>query len=534
MTVDRDVVIIGAGHNGLVTAFYLARAGLHVEMVEARALIGGACVTEELIPGFQFSTCANTACWLRPKVVEEMRLVERGLEFSGRGKYVPHWECWEIVTQLLPGNQPLIWWPDSDKMLAEIARHSKADAEAWPRWEAFWQKASDLIGPYLLTLPPTLAELMERAKQIDAEDVLNDVLTTSLAQLVDRFFESDLMRNHVRSPHDLGSVYDVGTGLAMALDSAMSNYSETDQPRPRGYVRGGMGRITQLMAEAAQEYGTVIRTESPVKRILVEDGRTVGVELEGGERIEAKIVVSNADPKRTFLKLTDPADLSETFLHKVRQLRTDIAALKFHCALSELPEFYGFEGSDLPTQGSFLICPDRAYYERAWDDARHGRLPQAPYMEMMTPSVWDDTLAPPGKHTASFWILFPPVHLNRGSWPERRDEMAERLLGILDQYSPNFRSSLEDYVLYTPFDLEQQVLLTDGNIHHVDISPSQMLWQRPMAELAHYRAPIENLYLCGAGMHPYGEVSGAPGHNAAHVILGDLEALGEFKLMAQA
>jgi phytoene dehydrogenase-like protein len=519
--VDPDVLIIGTGHNGLVAAFYLARAGLNVEMVEARALIGGACVTEELIPGFKFSTCANVACWLRPKVVDDMQLLERGLQFSvTNDEKVAH--CWPVVTQVLPDKQPFVWWPDPKKMQAEIARFSQADAEAWLRWNDFWDKAGNLIGPYLLAPPPTLAELMGRARQTGVEDVLTIVLTTSLAQLADRFFESEVMRNHVHAPHDVGSVYDTGTGLATALAAAMSGYTETGQSAPGGYVRGGMGNITQTMAQAAREHGVTIRANSPVHRILVEDGRAVGVELEDGQRIAAKNIVSNADPKRTFLKLTDPADLSKAFLERVRQLRTDIAPLKFHCALSELPEYYAFEGSDLPTRGSFLICPDRAYHEQAWDDARHRRLPQAPYMELMTPSVWDDSLAPPGKHTVSFWILFAPVHLKEGSWPERRDEMAERLLHLMDHYSPNFRRAVVDYVLLTPYDLEQRVLLTDGNIHHVDISPSQMLWQRPLPELAHYQTPVQNLYMCGAGMHPYGEVSGAPGHNAAHIILHDL------------
>lgn len=520
---DRDVVIIGTGHNGLVAAFYLARAGLNVEMIEARPLIGGACVTEELIPDFRFSTCANVACWLRPKVVEDMQLLERGLQFSITTEdRVAH--CWPVVTQVLDNNQPFVWWPDQERMQAEIARFSRSDAEAWPHWNEFWNQAGDLLGRYLLTPPPTLAELLDRARQTGSEEILTTVLTTSLAQLADRFFESDPMRNHVHAPHDMGSVYDTGTGLATAMAAAMSSYSEMGQTAPCGYVRGGMGQITRAMAQAAGEHGVTIRTNSPVRRVLVEDGRAVGVELVGGERIAAKIVVSNADPKRTFLKLVDSADLSELFIQRIRQLRTDIAPLKFHCALSELPEYYAFAGSQLPTKGSFLICPDRAYHERAWDDARHGRLPQAPYMELMTPSAWDDSLAPPGRHTVSFWILFAPVQLKEGSWPERRDEMAERLLGIMDQYSPNFRRAVVDYVLFTPHDLEQRVLLTDGNIHHVDISPSQMLWQRPLPELAHYRAPIRNLYLCGAGMHPYGEVSGAPGHNAAHVILRDLDA----------
>ena len=507
-----DVLVVGAGHNGLVAAFYLARQGLNVQVVEARDKVGGACVTEELIPGFRFSTYANVACWLRPKIVDDLRLIERGLEFWG----------YDVFTRTLEGGEPFSLGCDLASQQAEIARFSEADAAAWPQWHRFWRQATPLLGPSLLTPPPTLAELFGRARRLGSEDFLTTVLTTSLAQLADRFFSSEVMRSQHVAPHDMGSVYDTGTGLATALATAMSTFSETGRPAPRGYVRGGMGELTQAMADAAGEHGVSIRTSSPVHHILVEDGRAVGVELEGGEAVEASVVVSNADPKRTFLRLLEPEDLPEGFRHRVQALRTDVAPLKFHCALSELPEFYGFEGSEKPTRGTFQICPDRSYHERAWDDARHGRLPEAPFMDLMTPSAGDASLAPAGQHTVSFWILFAPVHLRTGSWPERREEMAERLLNIVDQYSPNFRRALRDYVLLTPYDLEQRVLLTDGNIHHVDISPSQMLWQRPLPELANYRTPVQNLYLCGAGMHPYGEVHGACGHNAAHAVLEDL------------
>jgi phytoene dehydrogenase-like protein len=294
---------------------------------------------------------------------------------------------------------------------------------------------------------------------------------------------------------------------------------------PEGYVRGGMGTVTQTMARAAREEGVAIRTTSPVRRILVEGGRAVGVELADGEQLGAAAVVSNADPKRTFLTLIDSSHLAPTFLERIRGLRTDVAPLKFHCALSEAPEYYVFEGTDLAGKGIFIICPTRAYHERAWDVARHGHLPEAPFMALMMPTSVDDTVAPRGHHTVSFWILFAPVRLRNGTWPDRRAEMAERLLKQMDKYSPNFRRALVDYVLFTPWDLEQRVLLTDGNIHHVDITPSQMLWQRPLPELARYRAPLPGLYMCGAGQHPYGEVSGGPGHNAAHAVLEDLGAI---------
>jgi phytoene dehydrogenase-like protein len=440
-------------------------------------------------------------------------LVERGLQVWG----------YHVTAKIVGDNTPFVTWDSLARQQEEVARFSKADAEALPKWSQFWRQANDLFGPYLLTPPPTIGELYAKARQLGREEFLTTVLTTSVAQLADNYFESEALRGQQWAPHDMGSLYDTGTGLARALAAAMGSYSETGNPAPRGFVRGGMGQISQLIADAAQEQGATLQINSPVKRIIIENGRAAGVKLEGGEQIAATRVISNADPKRTFLKLVEEGVLPDAFLQRVRQLRTDIAPLKFHCALSELPQFYGFEGTDLATgSGTYIICPEREYHERAWDDARHGRLPEAPLISIMTPTAGDDTLAPPGKHTMSCWILFAPVHLKEGTWPERREEMAQRLINIISKYSPNFRKALLDYVLLTPYDLEARVLLTDGNIHHVDISPSQMLWQRPLPELAKYRTPLQNLYLCGAGMHPYGEVHGCCGHNAAQTILRDL------------
>lgn len=527
---DR-VVIVGAGHNGLACAFYLARAGLAVQVIEARPTVGGACVTEELIPGYRFSTCANVVCWLRPEVARDMRLAERGVEFSVRGP--PVYECFDVYSRILPDGGTFTWWRDPQRMEREIARFSAADARAWPAWQEYWRKAGEVIGPFLLQPPPDLADLLERAEAIGAGGIFREVLTTPVAHLADRFFESEVMRGHATSPHDLGSVYDTGTGLAAALAQAVSGYNPEGLPLPRGFVRGGMGRITQAMAEACRELGVGIRTGSPVEEILVEDGRAAGVRLRGGEEVEAGTVVSNADPKRTFLTLLAPRHLPPALLQRVQALRADVAPLKLHCALDGLPEFPAFAAGRtgrppaadplLPFRGGLRLCPDREYYESAWEDALHGRLPRAPYMDMMTPSLADDSLAPPGRHTVSFWILFAPVRLREGTWPQKREEMADRLISIIAGYAPDFRRRLVDRLLLTPHDLEERMLLTGGNIHHVDIHPSQMLWQRPLPELARYGTPIRGLYLCGAGQHPYGEVTGAPGHNAAARILGDRE-----------
>ncbi len=520
MTNDTDVVIVGAGHNGLVCAHYLARAGLAVQVVEARDIIGGACVTEELIPGFRFSTCSNVVCWLNPVVARDLQLLERGVQFSVMEE--PVHECFSLYTQLFPGKSAFIWPRERGRLLESLAGLSEKDASAWPRWERFWDKAAEIFGPFLLTKPPQIGEIVKRAEKIGALEELSTVLTTSIGRLADRYFESPLMKNHVVSPHDMGSPFDTGTGLAAALGSAVSRHNEQNLPMPRGYVRGGMGSITKAMAEVCREEGIVIRTGTAVERIVAENSKVKGVRLSGGEEIESSIVVSNADIKRTFLRLFRRGDIPEQLRQRVLSLRTDIAPLKLHCALGELPDFLGCPEPELAATGSVRICPDLEYYDNAWEDARHGRLPRAPYMDIMIPSTWDETLAPPGKHALSVWILFAPPRLRESTWPEKREQMAERLIDIIDGYAPNFRRSLVDYVLLTPHDLERRVHLTDGNIHHIDIHPSQMLWQRPLPELSEYATPLEGFYLCGAGTHPYGEVCGAPGHNAAAKILDDL------------
>jgi phytoene dehydrogenase-like protein len=510
-----DVAIVGAGHNGLIAAFYLARAGLAVGVFEAQETVGGACKTEELIPGYRFSTCANYAAWLRARVVEDMELFARGLEIGGGSP----------PSRILEGNRPFTWWNDPARLSAEIRCHARADVNGWDEWTAMWRRAAGLLGPHLLSYPPTPEQLLARASQIGCVELLRTLMTTSLGELADRFFESAALRSAITSPHDIGSVWDHGSALAMALATAVRSYSETGTSMPEGYVRGGMGRITEVMRQAAEEAGARVRCGSVVRQIQVEGTKVGGVTLESGEQVPAAVVLSNADPKRTFLTLVDRSAFNPRFLKRIHGLRTDIAPLKFHAAVSTLPEWSAFEGSQLPSLGPLTINPSRQHFEEAWDAARHGRLPTAPYMVAMTPSVWDDSLAPSGHHTVSFWILFAPVRLARGTWAERKGEMTERLLTFIDRYSPNFRTALVDCVLLTPWDLEQRVLLTDGNIHHVDIRPSQMLCQRPLPELAHYRTPIRGLYLCGAGQHPYGEVSGGPGHNAAHAVLEDLDYL---------
>jgi phytoene dehydrogenase-like protein len=513
-----DAIIIGAGHNGLVAAFYLARAGLRVLVVEARDIAGGCCVTEELIPGFHFSTCANVVWALRPRIIADMRLYERGLTVDTRQFLRPLPDGRYLYSGRLASAAP-----DEalDDVQHEIAKFSPADAAAFPRWQEFLSRITRVLGPWLLRSPPRLYEIYAGCADDADRQALDLVLTNSVAGLADRFFESDAMRD-VGAAADIGDVHDVGTGLLFALTTAMSVYSEDGQPVPNGYVRGGMGRITALMAEAAHEHGAQIRTSAPVRRILVEGRRARGVELDSGEQIGARLVISCADPKRTFLQLIDTAQLDQRFRGRVARLQTAVAAgLKLHCALSEPPEYRVAAGLSerQMLEATLIVAPDRAYREAAWRAASHGELPDAPLIAGFMPSVYDPSLAPPGRYTWSAYITWAPARLRQGSWDERADEVAERLFLAIERHMPNFRRALIDYVLLTPADLERRMSLTDGNIHHVDAIPSQLLWQRPLEELAQYQTPIERLYLCCAGTHPWGEVSGAPGYNAAHAIL---------------
>lgn len=507
-----DAIVVGAGHNGLVAAFYLARRGLRVLVAEALPTVGGACKTEELIPGYRFSTCANWVGWWRRTIVDDMRLMERGLRVGGA----------DLRCRVFPPDRPFVWWNEPARLEAEIARICPDDVEGYRAWTDLWARAADLFGPYLLTEPPTLPELLADADRRGHRDLLETLLTTSLAELTDRHFRSDEMRSIADAPHDVGSLYDHGSALAMAVGAAVEHHHETGVPAPRGFVWGGMGRITELMAQAAADAGAEVRVSSPVEEIVVTDAQVAGVRLASGEELEAPVVVSNADTSRTFLRLIDPQRLDETFLRRVRALRHDVAPLKLHCALRGRPTWSAFGDAEHPYGGTLTLCLSRDQQERAWDDARHGRLPDEPFMVAMMPSAWDTSLAPDGHHTVSFWILFAPVEPASGSWDDLREQMAEKLLAYVDRFSPDFRDLLVDYHLLTPLDLEQRVLLTAGNIHHVDIRPSQLLWQRPLPELSRYRAPLRGLYLCGAGQHPYGEVNGAPGHNAAHAVLADL------------
>jgi phytoene dehydrogenase-like protein len=496
-----DVVIVGAGHNALVAAFYLARAGLTVECFEAKDSIGGACKTEELIPGYRFSTCASILAFLRPRIRRDMKLSERGLTVLPL-----------VGTAVTEGGRGSTGDATPPGPVAEPGSGQQT-------WSALWADAVRLLGPYLLSYPPTIAELRERASRIGVSDVLETLLATPYGALVTRMLGERYARDSIIPPFDVTSFDSPGSSLLTAISLAISSYSETGDPVESGFVAGGMGEVTRLMAQAAEAEGARIRTNAPVRRVLTEGASAVGVELEDGTRVNARVVLSGTDVRRTFGRLLDGVDAVQDTADRVRELSARVAPLKLHVALSGLPTFGG------SLTDNYFINIGRRAFDDAWDDAARGRLPRDPYMHLMIPSIADPSIAPPGHHTLSVWSLYAPIEPAESSWPERREEMADRMMEIIAEHSPDFASMVVDRLLLTPYDIEERVLLTGGQVHHIDMIPEQMLASRPLPELARYRAPLEGLYLGGAGQHPYGEVTGAPGHNAAHAILEDLDLI---------
>jgi phytoene dehydrogenase-like protein len=506
-----DAVVVGGGHNGLVAATYLARGGLRVLVLERRELVGGACVTEELFPGYRLSSCSYICHLLQETVIRDLDLPRHGFSVYPLepARFHP-----------FPDGRHLLIWDDHARTGAEIARHSARDASAYLRWMDLWERAAALLHPYFLAPAPTYAELVARVRGTPDEELLEALLTRPMWDLVHEYFESDVMRAHTLSAQDVGDPRAAGSALAYAYIKV----NLRSAPGTVGIVRGGMGGITRAMAAAAREAGVTIRPGVEVARVAVGGGRATGVVLAGGAEIDADVVVSNADPKRTFLRLVPADALPADFRGRIAGLSTRAAYLKFHAALRELPDFSAFlgPGFDPRALAQVKICPSTDAFLAAWQDAQAGRPPRAPLMEVQIPSVLDPTLAPRGHHVVSIWALWAPVRLAEGSWESARRAMGERMIDILTAYAPNFRRALVDWMLLTPPDIEARVGLTDGNIRHLDIVPAQLFARRPLPGWARYRTPLPGLYLCGAGTHPGGEVTGAPGHNAARAILEDL------------
>ena len=520
-----DAILVGAGHNGLVTACYLARAGMRVLVLERRDVVGGACVTEETFPGFKVSTAAYVNSLFHKQIVRDLKLGEHGFEVLPRdpSSFTP-----------LPDGRSLLMGPDAALTHREIAKFSARDAERYPRYEAMLERVAAVIEPTLTMTPPnvirprlrdvrtlfTLARAVRRLGTAAGEAM--EILTGPARTILDRWFESEPLKATLATDAIIGAMASPSMpGTAYVLFHHVMG--ETDGRRGVwGYVRGGMGGLTQALASVARAHGATIRCDAEVTRILVRDGKAAGVGLATGDEFTAPVVASNADARVTFTRLLDPRTLPADFVAAVDRISYESASLKINVALAELPDFRALPGRAAGPQhrGTIHIAPDQDYIERAFDDAKYGRPSTRPVLECTIPSVVDATVAPAGQHLMSIFVQYAPYRLGEGTWDGLRDAFADRCFALLDEYAPNFTRSVLARQVLTPLDLERVFNLTGGNIFQGAMMPHQLFAFRPVPGYADYRTPIPGLYLCGAAAHPGGGVMGTPGVNAAREMLG--------------
>jgi phytoene dehydrogenase-like protein len=522
-----DAVIVGGGHNGLVSAFYLARAGVRTLVLERRPIVGGACVTEEFAPGFRASTGAYVLSMLRRSIWQDMQLAERGLTVSPAGPSL----------NLFPDGTTFLLDDELDRTVEETRRFSPRDARRLAAFEAGLGELAAAIGPLFDTTPPDPAAMHPRdllgmsklgGRALRHRRSLLEVgylFATSVSQYLDEWFESDHLKASLGWHAINDSVAGPGTpGTAYVLLHDHAAEDAGGGIRRWGFVPGGIGEVTRMMADAAREAGAEIRTESPVARVLVDGGAATGVELESGEVIEASTVLSNADPKHTFLTLCDEADLPERFLGAVEAYRCTGTSIKINLAVDRLPAAAAMNGNGAVQdyqRGIMEITSTLAEMDHAQDEARAGRLAGHPHIEMCIPTVHDPSLAPEGHHVVTIDVNSQPYHLAEGNWDDLKDAAADRAIAQLDELFPGLSSSIVHRQVLSPLDLERVLGLTGGHALHGDMAADQLFTMRPVRGWASYRTPIHGLYLCGAGTHPGGGVTGANGRNAAREVLRD-------------
>ena len=525
-----DAIVVGAGHNGLTAGAVLARAGLATLVVERREVAGGCCVTEEIAPGCKASTTSYIASMLRPEVIRELSLGRHGL------RMIP---CEPALQVALDDGEVLAAWGDTARTAAEIGRFSAADARAFVAADAELRALAARLQPLFMQLPPDtgatglrgLRELLRLGRSLrgvrGAElDGLTRLLTGSLGQFVDARFESRQARalvlaNNLYGKH--GGPYQPGTLLGLAFH-LLSGGEQAEQGF-FGHVMGGMGAISGAIASAGRAAGMQIATGAPVARILVRGGRAAGVALEDGTELEVGTVLSGADPKRTFLGLVGKDELPEDFRAAVAGIKMDGPCGKVNLVLDAEPRVAGMPAGAGPGRRAlFTLPPDLAVADACYDRAKRGELADADqlFIDCVVASNVDDSLAPPGRHVMTCFVQYLPYRLAEGTWDGLRDELGDRVLARIGGFAPNVPAAVVARQVLTPLDLEREYGLTEGNIFHGDISPDQLFHMRPVPGWARYATPVAGLYLCGAGAHPGGGVTGAPGYNAARRVLADL------------
>jgi len=524
------VIVIGAGHNGLTAAAYLGGQGLSTLVLERREIVGGCCVTEEIAPGCRASTTSYIASMLRPEVIRDLRLASHGL------RMVP---CDPALQVPFPDGQVIPWWADRERTVGELRRISLRDAETFLRVDDELKKLARYLEPFFLEPPPRLEadglrglwnlwRAGKRFRGISNAEIaqLISFLTGSLGDFLDRNYESEriktlLLANSVYGKH--GGPYDPGTALGLLFH--LLSGGEQERQGFYGHVIGGMGAITQALAAAAQERGVEIRTSAPVLRINVRKGRVVGVALEDGTEISARIVLSNADPKRTFLGLVEQNELPEDFRRAVGGIKMNGPCAKVNLVLTEEPRVNGMPPDASPGQRAlFTLVPSLEFAERCYDIAKFGDIPEELWVDCVVASNVDDTLAPKGRHIMTCFVQYVPYFLRTGTWEENRERLGDRVIKKIAEYAPNVPGAVVARQVLTPLDLERVYGLSEGNIFHGDLTLEQLFFMRPVPGWSQYRTPIAGLYLCGAGAHPGGGVTGAPGHNAAFQVLRDLQS----------
>ncbi len=524
-----DAVVVGGGHNGLTAAAYLARAGLSTLVLERREIVGGCCVTEEIAPGCRASTTSYIASMLRPEVIEDLNLQEYGL------RMVP---CDPAIQVPFPDEQVVPWWAERDRAIAEFRKLSAKDAGTFVRVDDQLKKLARYLQPFFLEPPPELdtssmqgwSDLFrvgKRLRSISSGEIaqLVSFLTGSLGEFLDRNYESDKIKtmflaNTVYGKH--GGPYQPGTAIGLLFH--LLSGGEHEVQGFLGHVMGGMGAITQALAVVGRKLGVEIRTSAPVAQIDTRHGVVRGVVLDDGTEIRSRFVLSNADPKRTFLKLISASELPDDFLHAVRGIRMDGPCAKVNMVLGEEPRFTGTSPAATPLERTFYtLVPSLQFAERCYDISKFGEIPEELWVDCVVSSNADASLAPEGKHILTCFVQYVPYRLREGTWDEKRELLGDRVVKKIAEYAPNVPNAILARQVLTPLDLERTYGLTEGNIFHGDLTLEQLFFMRPVPGWSQYRTPIIGLYLCGAGAHPGGGVTGAPGHNAAQQVLRDVK-----------
>ncbi|WP_076865575.1 phytoene desaturase family protein [Bradyrhizobium mercantei] len=529
---EADVVIIGAGHNGLTCAAYLAMAGLRVKVVERRKVVGGAAVTEEFCPGFRNSVAAYTVSLLNPQIISDLKLADHGLRIVERR-----------AQNFLPAPDGSYLLTGEGRTEQSVAKLSPRDAAAIGVFSGELEAIADVLRQFVLRAPPNLVEgfgigamseainalgtanILRRLSLEQQRDLL-DLFTRSAGEMLDERFENDLVKalfgfdaivGNYASPYAAGSAY-------VMLHHAFGEVN--GKKGVWGHAIGGMGAITQAMASAARSHGVEIATDAGVREVIVEKDRASGVILDNGKTIRARYLVSNVNPKLLYTRLVPEGALAGEFLARISRWQNGSGTFRMNVALSALPSFSALPGPGDHLTAGIIIAPSLGYMDRAWRDAREFGWSRAPVVEVLIPSTLDDSLSPPGQHVASLFCQHVAPQLPDGrSWDDHREEVADLMVATVDRYAPGFASAVVGRQILSPLDLERQFGLLGGDIFHGALTLNQLFSARPMLGHADYRGPLRGLYHCGSGAHPGGGVTGAPGHNAARAILSDHRAL---------